>query len=500
MSTAGFHLRALTACSLLLCGDLGLASETGRSPFRNDRYLLLDTRVVKSAENATLKIGTVQKSAANPLFGEEKPWEPFFDNVYPNVIYDRQQQLYKCWYSPFSIALSATGMSLKERQTKDFDKHWPRPHEDAFCYATSKDGIHWLKPNLGIVEFGGTKNTNLLWRNGPHGTGVFKDLRDPDPTRRYKAVFRTSGPREGFSCRFSADGITWGETIVCLPTMRADTHNNAIWAPTLGKYVAMTREMERGYGRVVVRTESDDFVSWSPGKTIMRRHRAHHEPYSMPIFYHAGVYLGLVTIFQQSGTDFSWPELAWSPDTTAWHRINIETPLIPRSDKVLDYDYGCIYCSAPIIRKDKILIYYCGSDWKHTSWRNGHLCVATLRADGFAGFEQIATDRTAVITTNPLTYNGNPIRVSADVDRGGSLKVTVLGENGETKIAAKPITTTVTDARLALDKPFEGERIQLKFELNHAKIYSFNFEECTEANRSTRAPGSDQTPRSDREN
>ena len=90
-------------------------------------------------------------------------------------------------------------MSLKERQTKDFDKHWTQPHEDAFCYATSQDGIHWKKPNLGLVAFGGTRDTNLLWRNGPHGIGVFKDLHDPDPARRYKAVFRTSGPREGFS-------------------------------------------------------------------------------------------------------------------------------------------------------------------------------------------------------------------------------------------------------------------------------------------------------------
>ncbi|KKL77577.1 hypothetical protein LCGC14_2033490 [marine sediment metagenome] len=196
----------------------------------------------------------------------------------------------------------------------------------------------------------------------------------------------------------------------------------------------------------------------------------------MPIFYHAGAYLGLVTIFQQSSTDFAWPELAWSPDTMEWHRVNIETEFIPRSKKVLDYDYGCIYCSAPIIRKDKILIYYCGSDWKHTSWRNGHICLATLRADGFAGFEQAAKDKPAVITTNPVAYNGNPIRVSADVEEGGSLKVTVLSEDGKKQIAAKPITKTVTDACLELGEKVEGKTVQLKFELNNAKLYSFNFE------------------------
>ena len=30
------------------------------------------------------------------------------------------------------------------------------------CYAESKDGIHWTKPNLGIVEFRGSKENNIV--------------------------------------------------------------------------------------------------------------------------------------------------------------------------------------------------------------------------------------------------------------------------------------------------------------------------------------------------
>ncbi len=102
--------------------------------------------------------------------------------------------------------------------------------------------------------------------------------------------------------------------------------------------------------------------------------------------------------------------------------------------------------------------------------------ILRLSPAAFAGFEQAAKDKPAVITTNPVAYNGNPIRVSADVEEGGSLKVTVLSEDGKRQIAEKPITKTITDARLELGEKVEGKQVRLKFELNNAKIYSFNFE------------------------
>lgn len=58
----------------------------------------------------------------------------------------------------------------------------------AICYATSKDGITWVKPELGIVQYNDNRANNILWRgsgdsgmyrHGPHGSGIFKDLRDP---------------------------------------------------------------------------------------------------------------------------------------------------------------------------------------------------------------------------------------------------------------------------------------------------------------------------------
>ena len=37
-----------------------------------------------------------------------------------------------------------------------------KPGQSSYCLATSTDGIQWEKPNLGLVEFGGSKNNNIL--------------------------------------------------------------------------------------------------------------------------------------------------------------------------------------------------------------------------------------------------------------------------------------------------------------------------------------------------
>ena len=82
------------------------------------RYLLLDNRIIEDTEKTKLTLGIVEKHGSNPLFGEDKPWEARFDNLYANVIYDKEENLYKCWYSPFIVDNSALGMSLDERRQR----------------------------------------------------------------------------------------------------------------------------------------------------------------------------------------------------------------------------------------------------------------------------------------------------------------------------------------------------------------------------------------------
>ena len=431
---------------------------------RRTHFLFLDSRLIEKMENAKLVVGTVQKHGANPLFGEDKPWENRFDNLYGNVIYDEEEKIYKCWYSPFIVDYSAKGMSLEDRQSNKYEE--PDNREMGICYAISRDGIAWEKPNLGLVEYENSKANNIVWR-GPHGAGVFKDAQDPDPGRKYKIIF------QGLNVSVSSDGLHWDTPTACAGvSVAGDTHNNAFWAPTLKKYVGITRSWGK-LGRQVARIESEDFAAWTEEKVVLEGIDKTHQTYAMPVFYYGGIYIGLVAIHEQN-SDRVWTELTWSPDTKVWNRICPGTPLIPCSDKILDYDYGCIYpCAYPVFLKNETRLYYGGSDYLHFGWRTGSLCLATLRPDGFAGFEQETRNKPAVITTSAIPYSGQAIRITADVAKEGWVKVTVLDENGKSIGRAKTIIQTVTNGRLLFEEKFVSEEVRLLFELSNAKLYSF---------------------------
>jgi hypothetical protein len=217
--------------------------------------------------------------------------------VIRNVIYDEQEKIYKCWYSPFIVDNSSKGMTVEQR--KEVKYRAPYNREMAICYATSKDGITWVKPELGLVEYEGSKANNILWRGsgtpskdkeelwgGPHGSGIFKDLREPDPNRRYKAFLKFGL----LSVAFSADGIHWDPAIACPEADSAgDTHNNAFWAPTLEKYVGITRQWGKPFGRQVARTSSDDFINWKKCKIVLEGMDPRYQTYAMPVFFHGGI-------------------------------------------------------------------------------------------------------------------------------------------------------------------------------------------------------------------
>jgi len=428
------------------------------------RYLLLDSRIVDSVSNARLMVGTVSKHPHNPLFAEDKPWEKRFDNLYGNVLYDQEESIYKCWYSPFIVDNSAKGMSLEERKNR---YRPPRGREMGICYATSKDGIRWEKPCLGEVEYDGGKENNIVWR-GPHGAGIFKDAHADDPLQRYKMIF------QGMHAGFSADGIRWQRPHKLKGIgVAGDTHNNALWAPTLGKYVGFTRTWGPT-GREVMRIESDDFVTWKQDKVVMRAADKAKQPYAMPVFYHGGVYLGLVAVHHQPPVDRVWTELAWSPDTVTWYRINEGTPLVPNSDETLDCDYGCVYaCASPVFLEGEIRLYYGGSDYTHYGWRVGSLCLATLRPDGFAGYHADKPDTPATIVTHEIAYEGETIAVTADVEKGGHVRVSVVDENGRVLDTAKDVLLSVTDHDLQFERPIKRGTIHLRFEFSAATLYSF---------------------------
>ncbi|MCO6044134.1 hypothetical protein NG895_09460 [Aeoliella sp. ICT_H6.2] len=466
-------LSRLLAGTGLLAFVVLLSQNTAANESHSQRghSLLLDDRIVKRVENAQLTLGHVTKHPANPLMVEDRPWEKRFDNLYANVLFDRDVGHYRCWYGPFIVDHSARSKSQQDRQTP---YRPPSDRQSGLCYAISKDGLVWEKPLLGLVEYKGSKENNIIAR-GPHGVGVFRDPHSSSPDHLFKQFFKL----DEISVAFSADGLHWSDYVDC-PEIgaRGDTHNNSFWAPTLSKYVGITREKNAEFGRLVARTESDDFIHWSPAEVVLHGNDHNLQTYAMPTFYHGGVYLGLLMIHDQQ-QDRVWTELAWSPDTKQWHRICPGVPLIPNSDREGDYDWGCVYAAAtPVIREDEIRIYYGGSDGLHFGWRCGSLNLATLRPDGFAGYTQVSEQKPAIVTTTPIRTTGRLLALNADVSPSGFVEVAAIDAAGN-KIAQCRLTKSTTGEMSVLDVPTDAGMYRLRFEFSNATVYSFRLRERT---------------------
>lgn len=62
-------------------------------------FLSADRRFLnpQAMENVELKVAVPAKDTENnPLFTQDMPWEIRIDNGYPNVIYDRREQIFHC--------------------------------------------------------------------------------------------------------------------------------------------------------------------------------------------------------------------------------------------------------------------------------------------------------------------------------------------------------------------------------------------------------------------
>jgi hypothetical protein len=440
------------------------------------KHLVLNSNVIDHIEGVRLILGAVRKEPRNPLFVEDKPWEVRFDNLYPNVIFDDKEGLYRCWYSPFILDDATAKTSPEERKHISYRSAMRRGgrREMGVCYAVSEDGILWEKPELGIVDFNGSKRNNLVIRR-VHGSGVMRDIGDPDPSRRYKMFLKKESD---MAVAFSADGLHWSEPIRC-PEIKArgDTHNNAFRDERSGGYVGITRLWKENR-RIVGRTESPDFLRWTEAVEVLRAlpEELHRQTYAMIVFRYADVYLGLLMMFD-TAADTVDCELAWSSDTVRWERVCPGTPLIPRGSKG-SFDSHCIFAAAyPILRGNELRLYYAGSDGPHTGWRTGGFGLARLRPDGFAGMEPVAPGGIGTIVTKPIECPGERLYVSADA-AGGSLRVGVIGAEGMGLDECEPIVADVTDEPVIwrngrdLSKLI-GKPIRLLFELRSARLYAF---------------------------
>ena len=431
-------------------------------------FCLLDPRLVERTENLRLVLGCVRKDARNPLLIEDQPWEVRFDNLYPNVHWSREKGLFECWYNPFIVCEATSNTPDEEKRRIPYR---PGKREMGVCYAQSRDGIVWEKPALGLIEFEGSTANNLVMRD-IHGVGVYYDRFESDPARRYKSL-------TSVGTGTSPDGLRW--TLRERPDIGAigDTHNNLFWDKRTRRYVGFTR-LWKDRQRIVARTESPDFVSWTRAEEVLRASEdsPHRQVYELIVFPCSSGYLGIAAVLDTE-SDCVDCELAWSPDTIVWSRVAEGSPLIPRGEEG-SWDHGCIYAAAyPIITEKEVLLYYAGGNDTHMSWRKTGLGLARLRPDGFAGWRPVGTPDRGELVTTSIACSAPNLTVSADAE-GGSIRAEVVGVEGFSLESCRRVSADVTGCVVTWGEgrtlaPFVGKTITLRFELLKATLYSIGF-------------------------
>ncbi len=397
----------------------------------------------------------------------------------------------------------------------NFDEKIQHTHEQVVCYAESKDGIHWTKPVLGLVEFDGSKENNIIWKGyGSHNFAPFKDANPKcPPEERYKAL--GGDETKGLMAYKSPDGIHWSylrDTPVVTEGY-FDSQNLAFWDVNRERYVEYHRDFKKEgavSGRDIMTGTSDDFRSWTkpqwlgyvPRRTtqlytnqVTLYYRAPHLYLGFPARYVAGRgwYSGLNERISQAdmrcGTDYTDTGFMTSRDGTLFH---VWQEAFVRPGPVTDrWVYGFGYAAWGMVETKSDIpgapneISFYIQDVGNWYGKGNQIRRYTLRLDGFVSARAPLCGGT--FTTKPLVFQGNRLFLNYATSVNGGVQVEIRDADG------RPLPGfTLADCPSALGDAIErpvvwkngadvgslaGKPIRLHFVLEDADVFAFRFGE-----------------------
>ena len=462
------------------------------------KQLLFDDALVEAKEGFTTTMNPATRTNT-PALASEKPWESHGCSN-PTVMLD--EGVYKMWYS-------ANGEDGVPRD----------------CYATSTDGIHWKRPNIGLIDYQGSRENNIISLNLNHGS-IFKDP-SAEPEQRFKCILG-AGKYDyvsvyGGGARFrydenppdtwhygsvgglySPDGIHWTPCEKLIMPWYTDTRNVAFWDDRLQKYVAYVRWNEylraedgaqRGSFdyRAIARSESADFENFPVPEKILEPDFDDPEDADMwggGLYDTAAVkypfaddaYLIFTAAYYHT-TDALDIQLATSRDGI--HFARWREPFV-RLGPAGAFDSMMLYMGVGVLPiGDELRLYYTGYDQPHDKVTGEEyrpaIGSALLRLDGFVS--QDAGGQGGWLTTLPFTFEGNHIEVNMDGSARGWLKVEILDEGlqplkGFTEADADRLGGSSTAQTVTWNgkqdlSALKGQTVRLRFVGQSVKLYAF---------------------------
>ena len=423
--------------------------------------LLVDDADILYRSGTKRVLCPLTRSPANPILKSGVyPWETAI--AWTSVYRDPATGKYQLWYQAFA------GDASRDRTRRC-----------VVSYAESDDGIKFNRPNLGLFDFNGIKETSIvLVANGGtsdrYGASVIVDPRDRDISRRYKMAYfdftRDSDGHEypGLNVAFSPDGIHWtkypqgtlsrtsrgnyGEPVPfqnepnrpwTIPLSMADAYDVFYDAPrqSFVSYGKMWIDGPDGgmyWKHAMGRIASKDFIHWSKPQLILTPDDADPpwlEFHTTPVFYYDECYFAAIQILDRATRGGVVDvELATSRDGFHWERPFRKPFWLARSTGH-DFDSGCIFLVAqPIVLENEIRFYYGayaqgatgGTDYIFTSG----IGIATMPRDRFAGLQPLARSDQPTLK-HPLENVGQVTLKPIKIRRSSSLALNADASSGE---------------------------------------------------------------------
>ncbi|MEA3365644.1 MAG: hypothetical protein U9Q79_08390, partial [Candidatus Hydrogenedentes bacterium] len=452
-------------------------------PIDVGRQLFVDDFLI---EKTTLKrsFHLARKYEGNPILEPETPLEinrPRNSIACPKdggVWWDFEACIFKMWYEAGWI--------------------------HTICYATSKDGLEWNRPQLDIES--GT-NRVLSPQYKCDSWNVVPDYDGGVPGQRYKIFVMPGGYGEAMSF-VSGDGIHWSEPVMTGPT---GDRSSMFYNPFRKKWIYSLRSNWRGRSRDY--WEHDDFLegaTWEEGQPYLWCGADRLDPpdpeigetpqlYNLDAVAYESIMLGIFEIHlgppNKECNKVGLPKitelnLVYSRDGWHWHRPDRRAFIPAERRDVWDRGYVQPVGGICTIHGDTLWFYYTGFQGnverkdrpflETGMYDRGSTGVAFLRRDGFVSLDAGATG--GEVLTRPVTFNGKHLFVNVDAP-DGQVRAELVDEAGKalspfTMDKCRALSTDSTLAQVTWEggadvSAFAGKPVRFRFHLTNGKLYAF---------------------------
>jgi len=422
-----------------------------------------------------------------PVLKFDKPWEGMFCG-YITIIKDGET--YRAYYRGLPEA-GKDGTSL-----------------ETTCYAESKDGIHWEKPNLGLFEVNGTLENNVILANAApvtHNFSPFLDIKPGvDKSQRFKALGGTG--KSGLIAYVSADGIRWKKLQEKLVFSKGvfDSQNVSFWSESEKCYICYFRVWtEGGYNgfRTVGRTTSKDFVQWTDPVKMSFGDTPYEHLYTNqthPYFRAPHIYIAIAARFMP-GRQVLTEKQALLLDVNPKYFKDCSDAIFMTSRGGSRYDRTFMesfirpgiglqnwvsrsnYPALNVVQTGPAeMSIYVQQDYAQPS---AYLRRYSMRLDGFASVS--APYKGGEMVTKPFTFSGKKLHLNFATSAAGEIRVEIQDADGRPipgyslddsqTLIGNETERTVAWANGEDVSQLAGKPIRLRFVMKDADLYALHF-------------------------